>query len=133
MATCFHTEDNLLFLERLRDNKSLRRLNIRGTQCGFHQDLLLEDSLGNYKTSCPLQEIDLGDNPHGIHGLRALLRLVCRPNSKVVRFHLDSLRDAPNPAFVFSYQGSIRGVQETLTLNLAEPHHRALLRMYQTV
>eukprot|EP00397_Hematodinium_sp_SG-2012_P002875 GEMP01002883.1.p1 GENE.GEMP01002883.1~~GEMP01002883.1.p1 ORF type:complete len:1208 (+),score=217.73 GEMP01002883.1:331-3624(+) len=132
MASCFHTEDNLCFLERLRENKSLHRLSMRGMQCGFYHDVILEDSLGNSGSSSLLRELDVSDNPHGIYGLRALFRLLCRPQCKVTRLTLGDIRDAPTPAHAsFSYQGGAN--EGPIILDLAKPHHRALHHLYHTL
>lgn len=68
------------FIESLRYQDRLVTLGLRGNGISYNEDLLLYEAL---EFCGRLTTLDLGDNPHGVGGLRCLIRLVCSPGNNL--------------------------------------------------
>ncbi|CAE7433994.1 ddaF [Symbiodinium natans] len=66
-----------VFLEGLGRNSSLTMLDLSMNRLTSTSALILEDSLAKHSK---LQELYVGQNPFGVHGLRCLLRLLGQPS-----------------------------------------------------
>lgn len=113
-----------LFLEGLYRNGSLSMLDLSMNRLDSSGALILEDSLARH---AKLQELYIGQNPLGSHGLRCLLRLLSQPSCGLRLLEAVGCQGLERPI----YQASDPSGAYKLDLNL--PHSRSLLRLlYKT-
>ncbi|CAJ1440559.1 unnamed protein product [Effrenium voratum] len=115
------------FLEGLYRNSSLKMLDISMNRLTHKSALIIEDSLAKH---AKLQELYIGQNPLGKHGLRCLLRLLSLPSCGLRRLEALGCQGA-DAQELSSFQATEPTGYHTLDLNLA--HGRSLLRLlYKT-
>lgn len=113
-----------LFLEGLYRNASLCMLDLSMNRLDSSGALILEDSLARH---AKLQELYIGQNPLGSHGLRCLLRLLSQSTCGLRLLEALGCQGLERPI----YQASDPSGTYRLDLNL--PHSRSLLRLlYKT-
>lgn len=134
LANCSSATGGILnpvtyFLEHLAHDKSLTNLDISINRMDFRSALIIEDSLVRHTQ---IKELELSENPFGIHGMRSILRLLCQSTCSLAHFECRGCftgrisRDDPKvPPQVLN--NSNPGGR--YTLNLEMPYHRSLLRM----
>mmetsp|Transcript_27065 Transcript_27065/g.62578 ORF Transcript_27065/g.62578 Transcript_27065/m.62578 type:complete len:1540 (+) Transcript_27065:138-4757(+) len=116
------------FLELLKDNKSLTRLDIAMNGLNFRGSLIIEDALENHPK---IREMDVSENPLGNLGMRSLVRLLSRDSTSLLYFGSENCNDG------VANEGTEDGAQlfnpcnpnGRYNLKLARPYHRAILRM----
>jgi hypothetical protein len=113
----------VLLCEALAHNETLREVRLASSCIDYAADCALLNSLLVNKT---LRSLDLSNNPHGIQGLRAILRMMLTPGQtleccKICDFH----EGAFGPGDVQLDFGAPGGLYD---LELGHPQHRAVLR-----
>ena len=114
-------------LEHLRDNKSLRKLNISGNYLDFRAALILEDSL---ECNSILRELDVSNNSLGNPGMRSLLRLLSRSTSGLQYFNFENC----SKGAVVNSRSEMQVFRASrphgrYDLDLSRPYDRTLVRM----
>lgn len=125
------TSSMVHLLEHLRDNKSLRKLNISGNYLDFRAALVLEDSL---ECNSMLRELDVSNNSLGNPGMRSLLRLLSRSTSGLQYFNFENC----SKGAVVNSRSEMQVFRASrphgrYELDLSRPYDRTLVRMlYKT-
>jgi len=113
-----------LFLEGLCRNSSLVMLDLSMNRLDSTGALILEDSLARH---AKLQELYIGQNPFGSHGLRCLLRLLSQSTCGLRLLEALGCQGVERP----TYQATDPSGAYRLDLN--RPHNRSQLRLlYKT-
>ncbi|CAE8709316.1 unnamed protein product [Polarella glacialis] len=109
-----------LFCEAIGDNRSLRYLDLSGSQLDQCGALCLEESL--YCHPC-LQWLAVSANPLGSEGLRCMLRAAASPEMPLEVFRKSS------ESATFNFADLAEEYRREKALDLSKPHHRAILRL----
>jgi len=121
-----------IFLEGLHRNSSLTLLDLSMNRLSATSALILEDSLAKH---AKLQELYVGQNPLGVHGLRCLLRLLGQPTCGLRMLDAVGAQGTSDESrFAEGYCG-YRASEPSghYKLDLALCHSRCLLRLlYKT-
>lgn len=120
-------------IEKLAFNSALRSLSICTNRIDSRAALVIEDSLEGHPM---LSRLYLRNNPLGIHGLRSILRLLCRKESSMSRLDIEGCKsgdektkstETHTKVFSFTNPGG------KYILDLGIPYDRSLCRMlYET-
>eukprot|EP00931_Biecheleriopsis_adriatica_P086251 TRINITY_DN60961_c0_g1_i1.p1 TRINITY_DN60961_c0_g1~~TRINITY_DN60961_c0_g1_i1.p1 ORF type:complete len:1472 (-),score=264.42 TRINITY_DN60961_c0_g1_i1:6-4421(-) len=123
-------------IERLSHDSSLRSLSVCTNRIDFRGALVIEDSLEEH---CKLTRLYLRNNPMGSLGLRSILRLICRPSSRLSRLDVQGCYNGTLGEEVKSGDERLTEVFSFTNpggkyrLDLSVPYNRALCRMlYET-
>lgn len=123
-------------VERLAHDHSLRSLSLCMNRIDFRGALVIEDSLEEHDH---LHRLFLKHNPLGVLGLRSILRLICRPTSRLTRLDIEGCYQGIHPEAISESQGEIPAVFSFTNpggrykLDLEKPYDRSLCRMlYET-
>lgn len=108
-------------LESLALSPNLRDARFTDCMLDSDADLIIEDAMMSRET---LEDLDLASNPHGVEGLRCLLRVVAKTNSLNIRLH--RLRES-HMAGSGRYEYQHPDGRHELDLSL--PANRALMRL----
>ncbi|CAJ1405435.1 unnamed protein product [Effrenium voratum] len=120
-------------VEKLAFNKALRSLSVCTNRIDSRAALVIEDSLEGHPR---LSRLYLRNNPLGIMGLRSILRLLCREQSRLSRLDIEGCHGGKSGDEVVSETSQVFSFTNPggkYVLDLTIPYDRSLCRMlYET-
>jgi len=117
----------LCFIEALENTKALNTLALSNCALGYEADFVLFTAVLN-QTKKTLRKLDLSDNPHGLEGMRSLIRLLASDNTGIEWMQFRGSRaesiDLSTSRFLYNFLDP----NGSYNLDLANPEHRAVMK-----
>lgn len=105
---------------------TVRKVAFANCQLSYEEDCILEDSVA----SSDITHIELSDNPHGEHGLRCLIRMLCRKRDtkeQIKYLGISTVRNSKLPPDLLKFD--FVDPSASYRLSLRNPQHRSMLKM----